>query len=72
MIRCKFRCTQKVEKENGFQVAFEPVTTGSNENEAFFKWTPWGKMEFGTINEDAAKQFLVGKEYYIDISLAEN
>lgn len=71
MVRCKFKCTQKIEKESGFQVAFEPVTSGSAENEQFFKWTPFGGMEFGTINEEAAKQFVPGKEYYIDISPAE-
>jgi len=68
MVRCKFKCTQKVENTNGFQVTLEPVTSGSSENESFFKWTPWGKLEFGTINDEAAKQFEIGKEYYIDIS----
>jgi hypothetical protein len=70
MVRCKFKCTQKTETTGGFQVTLEPVTCGSQENEQFFKWTPWGKMEFGTINEEAAKQFEVGKEYFIDLSPA--
>lgn len=70
MVRCKFKCTQKTETTGGFRVTLEPVTCGSQENEQFFKWTPWGKMEFGTINEEAAKQFEVGKEYFIDLSPA--
>jgi len=71
MVRCKFKCTSKTEKEAGFAITLEPVTHGSPENESFFKWTPWGKMEVGTINAEAAAQFDVGKEYYIDISPAE-
>lgn len=68
MVRCKFKCTSKIEIEGGFRVTLEPVTQGSSENEQFFKWTPYDKMEFGTINETAAAQLEVGKEYYIDIS----
>jgi hypothetical protein len=68
--RCKFVCESKTERENGFEIKLAPVTHGSPENESFFKWTPYGKMEFGTINEEAAKQFKPGKEYYLDITEA--
>ena len=71
MIRCKFRCELKTQTASGFSVKFRPVTGGSAENENFFKWTPCGTLEFGTINEVAAAQFEPGKEYYIDISPAE-
>lgn len=71
MVRCKFKCVEKTENTSGFRVTLEPVTCGSPENEYFFKWTPYGKMEFGTLNEVAASQFTPGKEYYIDISPAE-
>ncbi|MHB8077416.1 hypothetical protein [Desulfosporosinus fructosivorans] len=70
MTRCKFKCVEKAENTGGFRVTLEPVTHGSFENESFFKWTPYGKMEFGTLNEESAKQFIPGKEYYIDISSA--
>ncbi len=75
MVRCKFTCTNKEEAnagkpEDGYRITMHPVSSGSPENEAFFKYTPWGNFEFGTINKYAADQIEVGKEYYIDISPA--
>lgn len=66
-VRAKFKCTEN----NGENVELEAVTSGSEENDSFFKWTPYGKLSMGTVNENAIKQFEVGKEYYIDISLAD-
>lgn len=71
MVRCKFKCTSKIQHEAGYEIHMAPVTGGSTENEKFFKWTPSGGLNFGTINEDAAKQFEPGKEYYIDITPCE-
>lgn len=68
MVRCKFVCVSKTETKDGFTVSFQPVTCGSEENEKFFKYTPFGKMEFGTINPESAKKLIPGKEYFIDIS----
>jgi hypothetical protein len=65
------RCTEKTENTAGFKVILEPVTCGSKENEEFFKWTPYGKIDIGTINPEAAKQFIPGEEYYIDFSPAK-
>lgn len=70
-VKCKFECESKTENTGGFQISLKPVTHGSPENESFFKWTPYGKMEIGTINEEAAKQFIPGKEYFIDITMVE-
>lgn len=69
--RAKFRCVEKKQTENGFTLVFEPVTTGSPENESFYRWTPWGKLEMGTVNAEAAKGFEPGKSYYLDFSPAE-
>ena len=71
MVRCKFRCTQKSEVETGYVITLVPVNRGTEENEKFFRYTPFGKMEFGTVNSDAAKQFEVGKEYFIDFTKCE-
>ena len=72
MVRCKFRCTQKVETQPGeFQIFFEAVTTGSPENENFFKWTPGGSLKMFTVSDHAAKTFEAGQEYYIDLTAAE-
>ncbi len=71
--RCKFICdeisTQNCGNEGvAYSALFVPVTTGCPENESFFKWTPNGKIELTTLKDQLFKP---GKEYYIDISLAE-
>jgi hypothetical protein len=72
MTRCKFYCASKTETRDGFSIHMIPVTCGSKENEAFFKYTPCGEFNFGTINPEAAKELTPGKEYYIDISESDN
>lgn len=72
MVRCKFKCISKTQRESGNEICFQPVTHGSPENDTFFKWTPWGELKFGTINDVAAEQFKVGKEYYIDFTPCED
>lgn len=47
-----------------------PVTSGSDENKAFYAATPGGNMEIGTINEAALKQFVIGDEFYVDFTPA--
>jgi len=76
IVRCKFKCVEnKPYSENpekdGVKLRFEPVVSGSSENDSFFKWTPTGSLEFYTINSTAAEQFEVGKQYYIDVTSAE-
>jgi len=71
MVRAKFKCIEKNQNEGGFSLKFQPVTSGSEENDRFFKFTPWGDFTMGTINGDAAKQFEVGKEYYLDFTIAQ-
>lgn len=71
-VRCKFVCVEH--KETRYQAeilhgyVFRPVTSGSPENEKFYKWTPTGQLEFGTIQQQA---FEIGKEYYLDVTLVE-
>jgi hypothetical protein len=50
---------------------FSPVTNGSEENKSFFAYTPSGSVELGTVNEEAWKQFELGKSYYLDFTPAE-
>lgn len=47
---------------------FYPVTSGSDENKAFFSSTPTGSVELGTVNP--AVEFEIGKEYYLDFTPA--
>lgn len=70
MVRAKFKCKEITTTEQGYTLRLEPVTSGSEENNNFFKWTPFGSINIGTINEGAAKEFEVGKEYYVDFTKA--
>lgn len=70
-VRAKFKVIEKAITENGEKIKLTPVISGSPENESFFKWTPFGQIEIGTVNPEAAKQFEVGKQYYIDFTKAE-
>ena len=67
--RAKFRCIEEITKVDGKAYTFSPVTGHSEENKQFFKFTPYGKLEMGIVNP--AVQFEVGKEYYLDITIAE-
>jgi hypothetical protein len=42
------------------------VTSGSPENDEFFKWTPTGHIALSTINPAAAEQFEVGALYFVE------
>lgn len=71
-VRLKVKCQTKTENAgNFFSLVFTPVTTGSEENKEFYKWTPMGDIKFDTINPVAAANFQVGKEYYLDFISAE-
>ena len=65
----KFKCESVTEFKDQKEALFWPVTDGSEENEKFFKYTPSGELKLQTINKDV--NFEPGKEYYIEIKLAE-
>jgi len=81
-IRCKFRCngveetlqcvsnpdTNAWEWKTLYKARMTVVTGETPENKSFFQWTPCGEISVGLLKE---KQFIVGKEYYVDITLAE-
>lgn len=71
-VRAKFK-VNSIKQQSGaaYSVELFPVTSGSEENHAFYKWTPSGRIELLTINADAAAQFEVDAEYYIDFTRAE-
>lgn len=70
MTRCKFKCVTVLNNTDGSIIELTPVTSGSKENADFFKYTPFGELKLGTVNPEAAKQFIPGKEYYLDITEA--
>lgn len=73
-VRCKVRCTNvgQVTGWGGGDVQwnykFYPVTDGSEENKTLWKYTPSGTFEFQCVNNVG---FEIGKEYYLDFTLAE-
>lgn len=73
VVRCKFKCHEVTKRVgwSGYEflwaAKFSAVTDGSEENKAFFAATPSGQLEVSTIKEDF---FEVGKEYYLDLTLA--
>ncbi len=69
-VRAKFKCTGNEDVDNGKRITLEAVTSGSPENDSFFKYTPSARVSLGTVNLEAAAQFEVGKEYYGDFSPA--
>lgn len=75
MIQAKFTCTSVTKTKhwipaNGYlySARFTAVTGGSEENKKFWEATPNGTLELNSILPDA---FEPGKEYYINIELAE-
>lgn len=75
-VRAKFQCTSvtpnNAEKpeDKGSSIHLSPVTSGSKENEDFYRWTPGGEIFLSTVNEAAAASFIPGKEYYVDFTPA--
>ena len=70
-VRAKFRCDEITLTASGGVVKLNVVTAGNPENEKFFKWTPAGEIKMGTVNSEALKEFVPGKEYYVDFTLTE-
>jgi len=70
-VRCKFKVTHVNAAPNGeATIALQPVYGGSPENDQFFRYTPSGSISIGTVNAEAAKQFELGKEFYVDFTPA--
>ncbi len=63
---CKFRCNEVRLTAEGSAVTMTPVTSGSAENEKFFRFTPQGKLEMSVINPEV--KFTPGADYYLTIS----
>lgn len=52
-------------------IKLTPVTSGSDENKAFYDATPGGSIDLQTLNPQAASYFELGKEYYLDFTKTE-
>ncbi|MGD9726393.1 MAG: hypothetical protein AB7L09_21600 [Nitrospira sp.] len=63
--------TTKVEKRTLYFTPVYHKGDPAHENSKFWEASPSGKLELGTINEEAWSQFEMGKEYYLDFTPAE-
>ncbi len=72
-VRAKFVC-QCIEDKPEYQqkyVTFSVVTSGSEENKPFSKYTPSGNLTLDiSYDTQASDAFNEGKEYYLDITPA--
>jgi hypothetical protein len=76
MVRAKFRC-DRAEKQpisDGHQVhvSFNAVYgDDGSANASWSRWTPSGQLSMTISNPGLVDHFVVGKEYYLDITEAE-
>lgn len=70
-VRAMFNLDEKIQTRDGFRLKFSAVCGDSALAEEYFKWTPYGQIEMGTINAAAASMFHPGKSYYLDFTAAE-
>lgn len=72
MVRAKFRVNEITQNSHGFTVKLAPVYSPDpeSENGKFYNYTPSGEIVLQTINTEAAKQFEIDAEYYVDFTPA--
>lgn len=71
-VRAKMVCGS-VEKTGSneneqYSIRLTPVTSGSKENETFYKYTPGGTVIMEVVSPEVAERFKVGEEYYLDFT----
>lgn len=75
MVRAKFRLTKITHVDWNKEVRvfeFSAVSDSkTEENKRFTKYTPDGYLKMMVDNPAASNQFELGKEYYLDFSIAE-
>lgn len=75
-VRAKFKVHSITEREGWGEhkllrdVKLTPVVGGSEENKQFYAASPSGEIVLGCANADAAAQFEVGQEFYVDFTPA--
>ena len=72
-VRAKFIISHIQKNDDGsINVNAHPVTSGSEENKAFNDYTPGGSLQLHIApGKPAQEQFIDGREYYLDFTLAE-
>ena len=70
-VRAKFKVDSVTRHAGGSaEISMSPVTSGSEENKAFWKYTPGGQLKMSCMNPEATEQFEPGTEFYVDFTPA--
>lgn len=64
----KFVCESIKDNAVKLRAVYDP--NPDSENGAFFKYTPWGEINMGIINDAALEEFEVGAEYLVNFKKA--
>jgi hypothetical protein len=69
-MRCKFKLWSigEPDPDGLYNLHFQAVSTGSEENALYWKWTPNGELKIFTVNAKAVEGLTLGAEYYIDVT----
>lgn len=67
-MQAKLKVQYVLSSGNSEVLIMAPVTTGSEENKSFAKWTPWGKLELGISNPNLLGTFNPGDEYLVNFT----
>jgi hypothetical protein len=71
-ILAKFKVGSTTDFGNdNLEVKMTPVTSGSDENKSFSKYTPTGDIRMHITNPDVLGFFEAGQEYYVEFSKAK-
>jgi hypothetical protein len=66
-VRAKFFLHAITKSAMGGEVTKLVFSASTDENESWKQWTPAGTLEM-TVNPAAAKHFILGKHYYLDLT----
>lgn len=70
-VRAKFYVASVVGEQEGSIINLNAVTSGSEENESFFKLTPAGHISLSIVNPETASFFKPGENVYVDFTQDE-
>ncbi|MBO9598501.1 MAG: hypothetical protein J7559_11885 [Cohnella sp.] len=72
-VRAKFKVDSIKKFLGGNEVSLKPVYDSNKESEngRFYSYTPSGSITLSIVPDATADRFEVGKEYYVDFTLAE-
>ena len=79
-VRAKFYVTEVKQSRNHWggnegelltTIKLAPVNGLSEENKQFFRWTPTGSIDLGTVNPAVVEQMHIGDEFYVDFTPAK-